>query len=234
MRAQRKISPYLSLYVGALLCVSLFFIAFPILDMKIAELFFDFSEERFLLEHLKVVKLLRKIPILFYILACVLGAYLYIRNQCPTFLPLRKNVTAKSAGVLIILSLAIGPGLTVNLALKDYWGRPRPHEITYFNGAAPYVKPWRITKYCDKNCSFVSGEASGAAWFSIFAFLVSRRYVKKILAATGVFFLLVSFLRLAAGGHFISDILIGASLILLINYVLYRIIIPHPPNRLSS
>ena len=46
-------------------------------------------------------------------------------------------------GLFIILSLAVGPGLIVNSALKEHWGRARPREITQFGGVAHYTVPFQ-------------------------------------------------------------------------------------------
>ena len=44
-------------------------------------------------------------------------------------------------GFFILLCVAIGPGLIVNVALKDHWGRPRPRQIIEFGGKFAYVQP---------------------------------------------------------------------------------------------
>src|SRR5579885_660865 len=38
------------------------------------------------------------------------------------------------AGMVLLLALAIGPGLIVNTLFKDHWGRARPSQITVFAG----------------------------------------------------------------------------------------------------
>ena len=61
--------------------------------------------------------------------------------------------------IFLIATMIIGPGLIVNLGLKDHWHRPRPIQTQDFNGPDPFV-PWYDDKGgCKKNCSFVSGEA---------------------------------------------------------------------------
>ena len=38
------------------------------------------------------------------------------------------------AAVFLVLSLLLGPGLLVNVILKDNWGRPRPGSVVEFGG----------------------------------------------------------------------------------------------------
>src|ERR1700729_3350353 len=45
------------------------------------------------------------------------------------------------AVIFLIATMAIGPGLIVNLGLKDHWHRPRPIQTQDFNGPIPFV-PW--------------------------------------------------------------------------------------------
>ena len=68
------------------------------------------------------------------------------------------------AVIFLIATIAIGPGLIVNLGLKDHWGRPRPYQTQGFSGQDPF-RPWYATDgACKRNCSFVSGEAATAFW----------------------------------------------------------------------
>ena len=68
------------------------------------------------------------------------------------------------AVIFLIATIAIGPGLIVNLGLKDHWRRPRPTQTQEFNGPSPF-RPWYETNGdCKKNCSFVRGEASTGFW----------------------------------------------------------------------
>ena len=68
------------------------------------------------------------------------------------------------AMIFLIATIAIGPGVIVNLGLKDHWHRPRPYQTQDFNGRDPF-KPWYDDGgECKKNCSFVSGEAATGFW----------------------------------------------------------------------
>src|SRR5207244_1595195 len=47
----------------------------------------------------------------------------------------RAWVRHRRACALIVLALALGPGLLVNGILKPLWGRPRPHQVQVFGGS---------------------------------------------------------------------------------------------------
>ena len=68
------------------------------------------------------------------------------------------------AVVLMIATLALAPGIVANAILKDNWGRPRPFFITEFGGKAEFRPWWDPRGSCEKNCSFIGGEPSGAFW----------------------------------------------------------------------
>ena len=66
--------------------------------------------------------------------------------------------------IFLIATLAIGPGLIVNLGLKDHAHRPRPVHVVAFGGTDEF-RPWyRFDGACKINCSFVSGEAASGFW----------------------------------------------------------------------
>jgi hypothetical protein len=45
-------------------------------------------------------------------------------------------------GVFVLICVILGPGLIINLVLKDHWGRPRPRQIVEFGGRYEYVQPF--------------------------------------------------------------------------------------------
>ena len=68
------------------------------------------------------------------------------------------------AMIFLIATMIIGPGLIVNVGLKDHWHRPRPIQTQDFNGPSPFMPWYDDDGGCKKNCSFVSGEASTGFW----------------------------------------------------------------------
>lgn len=125
----------------------------------------------------------------------------------------------------LISTAALGPGLLVNLILKDFWGRPRPHMVEDYGGQEPYTKVWEITDRCEDNCSFVSGEAASSFWILAFVFLLPKGMrlvpaVTVILVGAGL-----SINRIAFGGHFLSDVVISWSLMLFLLILMKALIL---------
>ena len=132
------------------------------------------------------------------------------------------------------MTLAVGPGLVTNLLFKDHWGRPRPEAVDLFGGTLPFVQAWRVTNYCVANCSFISGEASSAAWLLGLAVLVPSAWRPAALKWLTGFAILVSLDRIAFGGHFLSDVLLGWGFTLLMMAIAYRLLIERPIPWLSN
>ena len=87
---------------------------------------------------------------------------------------------------------------------------------------------WRISDWCQSNCSFVSGEASSAAWLVAATVLIPAR-LRLVLAPPVVLYaLLLSLNRLAFGGHFLSDIVLSWAISGLVFTVLYRVMVSAP------
>ena len=120
------------------------------------------------------------------------------------------------AMIFLIATFAIGPGLVVNLSLKDHWHRPRPINTQPFNGPAEF-KPWYDDGgACRKNCSFVSGEAASGFWMVAPASLLPSPARGPAMIAAFAFGAGASLLRMAFGGHFLSDVLLGGLVTLII------------------
>jgi lipid A 4'-phosphatase len=128
------------------------------------------------------------------------------------------------AMVFLIATLAIGPGVVVNLSLKDHWHRPRPINTQGFNGSAEF-KPWYDgSGECKKNCSFVSGEAATGFWMVAPASVLPPPVRGPAIVLAFAFGAGASLLRMAFGGHYVSDVLLGG-LVTLIIVELARILI---------
>jgi lipid A 4'-phosphatase len=109
--------------------------------------------------------------------------------------------------LFLALCLVMGPLIVGNLILKDNWGRARPVHITEFGGSKTYTLPLVPSDQCDRNCSFVAGEASMmyAAFFAA-AFLFPGRGRRLIAAGVLVGFF-SGLIRLSQGAHFLSDVI---------------------------
>ncbi len=105
-----------------------------------------------------------------------------------------------------MLVVVLGVGLFVHEALKNRMGRPRPEQVVQMGGAAPYVPVYTVSHWCQSNCSFVSGHA--AIGFSVLGLGMwaplrqRRRWWLAGMALGGG----IGWVRIAQGGHFLSDI----------------------------
>jgi lipid A 4'-phosphatase len=123
--------------------------------------------------------------------------------------------------LFITAGMALGPGILVNLLMKPIWGRARPRQITEFGGLKQFTPAWVPTNQCDWGCSFVSGEAAASAFILAFYFIVPARWRTATLITGILITLAISFARIAAGGHFLSDVVTAWFLILLMVLVLH-------------
>jgi membrane-associated phospholipid phosphatase len=130
------------------------------------------------------------------------------------------------AMIFLIATMIVGPGLIVNLGLKDHWHRPRPIQTQDFNGSSPFVPWYDDNGGCKRNCSFVSGEASTAFWMVAPASVVPPPWRGPALVAAFAFGFGASLLRLAFGGHYLSDVLLGGLITLIVVEVVRRLIWP--------
>jgi len=121
--------------------------------------------------------------------------------------------------------LGVGPGLVANVMLKDQWGRARPKHVVEFGGNKAFTPPILLSKQCPRNCSFVSGEAS-AMYVPFFAAAALMPQSAVVLVATGtVAGLAAGAVRIAQGGHFLSDVIFAgvamALTVLLVRWLMF-------------
>ena len=103
----------------------------------------------------------------------------------------------------MLLALLLGPGVLVNMTFKEYWGRPRPHQVEEFGGSREFRPPVIPCFDCRSGHSFVSGHASMG--FILFAVALVYRRRRWIWIAGGAGSA-IGLARVAMGGHFLSDV----------------------------
>lgn len=189
------------------LAVSALFVAFPQIDLAVSGLFHQ-PGEGFPADRIPLLNALRYGAwSLSWILVAV-ALVLWVLALAGLRLAGRPRVF----GYLLVLAV-LGPGLLVDVVLKRNVHRVRPEDLEQFGGTGGFTPPYTIAGDCVTNCSFVSGEASGAAVAAIalvmFAALVPRPWqlALRLLAAAQLAF--GAFLRVPMGGHFLSDVLLA-------------------------
>ena len=125
-------------------------------------------------------------------------------QACP---PADTGLSAKLG--LMLVSLLLGPYVLVNLLIKEFSGRPRPYQTDIFGGDMVFMPAGSFGGECARNCSFVSGEGAAAGWlFCLILLLPSRN---RLLLVPLILFgsLFTPALRVAFGGHYLSDVILG-------------------------
>lgn len=142
---------------------------------------------------------------------------------------LARRLTGRASGpslralLFLAASLTLGSGLIVNLGLKDHSHRPRPVHVREFGGDEAF-RPWnRFDGECRKNCSFASGEAASGAWMLAPALLAPPPLRVAAIAAAALYTLATCALRVAFGGHFLSDVLMGSLISAIVVMAMWRL-----------
>ena len=119
---------------------------------------------------------------------------------------------AARPAIVLLLGLALGPGLLVNVILKDHWHRPRPRQTLGLGGDFAYVPPFRIGPV---GKSFPCGHSAvGFACVALAGFVDARRRQVRIAVVAAALLLgaILGLGRVATGAHFVSDVVWSALL----------------------
>jgi lipid A 4'-phosphatase len=129
----------------------------------------------------------------------------------------------RAYAVFLLLDVVLSAGLLGNALLKDHWEHPRPRDLVEFGGPLHYVPPPLIGH--EGGASFPCGHCTvgflyGAGWW-----IWKRRRPARAAASLGAGLALGSLLgvgRMAAGAHFLSDIVWSALLAFGVSHLLYH------------
>jgi lipid A 4'-phosphatase len=213
--------------LGVLALVSLIFLLVPSVDLAVSRLFYTptagFAEGR--RPVLEAWRNLGRLVEWAFAITFTIPLLLKI------LLPRSRLLIQPRATLFVLTTFALGPGLIVNGILKEHWGRARPRALLEFGGEAAFSPAWWISDQCARNCSFVSGEAASAFCLVTLVFLVRRERRAAIAVFTLSFAAIVSLARIAAGAHFLSDILIAWLMTLCVMIALDRVILKGLPEK---
>jgi len=136
--------------------------------------------------------------------------------------------SVQRAGLFLVLLMAVAPGLIVNIGLKEFWGRARPHQVREFGGRHSYSMLAQPGSLPTGNSSFPSGHAAIAFYMIAPGFLVSRRRPQWatwwFLGGTA-FGLCMSASRVMQGAHFASDVVWGGAIVYFTGVLLSRLLL---------
>lgn len=136
------------------------------------------------------------------------------------FSPKSRHKLFARGAMTAVAAMLVSPLLIVNGILKEFFGRPRPVNTDLFGGDLPFVEAGRLTDYCESNCSFVSGEASTGFWLICLVPLFPARFRPLAWVVMLALAVTTSGLRIAFGGHYFSDVVLGAAITLTVFSVL--------------
>lgn len=144
----------------------------------------------------------------------------------------KKHRQWRPVALSLMLTLAIGSGLIVNGILKDHWGRPRPKQIVEFAGKQqfrPYYSP-NFFHQPEPSKSFPSGHSSMGFYFFVLALIGKRKNIRWLFWCGMILAILLgvvlSWTRIAQGGHFLSDTMISALIMWLTAYFIVSKLVP--------
>ncbi len=197
--------------------LSLIFVFVPEVDMYVSGLFYNgenFPANKSVIEQF----FYHSVRTIIIILAsATLAIYIYNKIKKKNIL----NITGRVV-IFIFLTLTIAPGLVVNAFLKDNWGRPRPNQTIQYGGNMQFT-PAFIPSNQD-GYSFSSGHTAAAFSLIGFALLAKRR--KRVWISLALTYgVLVSVARMAAGGHFLSDVVTSFFIVYITTLFLYGLLI---------
>jgi len=197
---------------------TIMFVIFPDWDLAVSGLFYSPVELDFIYKRNSIVYFFfDSVPILakLFIITCLI----YLICIICKYKSFKKTIS--SWVIFLVISGAIGPGLVVNYVFKEHSGRARPTQIVEFDGKKQFSPALTISDQCSTNCSFSSGHASMAFYFTALAYVASHLYFTRIYLLGLGFGVVVSVSRIIMGGHFISDVLASAFIVLLFNHLIY-------------
>jgi lipid A 4'-phosphatase len=195
---------FAALVVGGI--IGLLFALFPQWDIAIARQFFDPASERFPYATKALPNDLRELADwLVWLILIAAAAPILIKLAFPTWPMLMRPTVA----FFLLVSYALGPGLITNGILKPVWSRARPVSIEQFGGHKHFTPWWKPGGDCDRNCSFVSGDASSLTWLLGPASVAPPSIRPVATAAAAVIAVGLSGMRVVFGRHFLTDVVFG-------------------------
>ena len=224
-RTGLAIALVVAIVVGAL------FVAYPRLDLAISALFYDPQTGMFKV-NVQPWVIHSRDGARCIVALLVAPAFLAIAGKL--LLPRWRMLVRGRAALFLILSLALGPGVLTNVVLKDNWPRSRPIDVKQLGGTDRFVPWWDPRGECPDNCSFVAGEPSGAFWTLAPAALAPPQWRAVAYAGALTFGVAVGALRIAAGGHFFTDVVFAGVFTFLLIWLLHGLIFRWPATRLTD
>ena len=205
-------------YVLFLLISCVFIASGPSIDLYISGLFY-YGDSQFALQSFDLIStlfrdILLSLILIYILIIPIIGRFAKIDKIFFNYRFCIKEI------ILLWGAQIIGVLIFVNLILKNLWGRARPNDILQLGGKETFSPWYEITKVCESNCSFVSGDAS-VGFSIIILYLITKKII--FLYASVVAGLVLGLIRIMAGGHFLSDVFFAGFFIVILNIILFAL-----------
>lgn len=138
--------------------------------------------------------------------------------------------------IMIFMVILLGAGFIINGVLKPYWGRPRPREVQELGGNYEFKKFYQMDLGAQGK-SFPCGHCSVGFTYGLFYWTQKRKNRKSAILALVISLFLglsMGMGRMAAGGHFLSDVLIAGLIVYWVCYLTYYKILNIPQKDLDE
>ena len=188
------------------IAAAIVFVGWPGIDLAAARIFYV-EPRHFLFNHSAVASTLR-----WGFRALTWGTAITAVTAIILALARRRHLFGLGLPEWIFLALVLitGPGLIANTVLKDNWARPRPIHVVEFGGPDKFTPVLERSGACERNCSFISGEASATFALGFALAMLVRRRRAELMAAAVALGSVAGLIRMGEGGHFLSDVVFAA------------------------
>jgi len=213
MGDRRTLRAWALVHLAILVLAALVFTLWPEIDLAAARFFFQ--DGRWLASERAEVEGFRRLAAILVFGTPVVAVLLWLLGR------VMGRPAGGRAAIVLALSLALGPGLIINGVLKEHWGRARPSQIDEFGRDKIFTPALRPTDQCERNCSFASGEAAMGFGLTALALVFGRGVwlIPGLVLGT-----LLALVRMAAGGHFLSDVIFGGLIASATGLVVYALV----------
>ena len=189
----------------------------PSFDIFFSSLFYK-DNNQFLLQSYYLITVLFRDVLLPIILV-----YTLVLPIISKLIPINKlyfgyNFSTKEI-LFVWTTLFINLILIINLFFKNFWGRARPGDVLELGGKDDFSSWYQISDACTSNCSFVSGDA--AVGFSLIALYLVSNNLKYVYLSI-IFGFILGLIRIAEGGHFLSDVIFSAIIVFLFSFIIKK------------
>lgn len=220
---------FIALGVTAIFVIT--YAIYPQLDLVVARQFFDPATGRFPAASSATLEFVRRGAM---VIAWAFTVPAFIALGAKMIWPRKPLLISGRKMVFIIVTIVLSAGIFTNVIFKQHWGRPRPVASAEFAGSWPFKPWWDSSGACPRNCSFFSGEAATAFWTYAPASLAPPSVRPFAYAAATAFGIATGGLRMAFGGHYLSDVIVAGLVAFFVVWFAYALLFRRPASRLTD